>query len=110
MSHDRKDKAQSASSILSVERLPARLHVEEVAALLGFSTHDIPFLIACGLLTPLGKPTPAATKHFAAVEILERAEDVAWLDKASKAIYKKWRSNNSKRTKTAEDEQLQQVA
>jgi hypothetical protein len=56
-------------SILNLLRLPARLHVGQVAELLGFADHDIPVLVRHGALSPLGKPQPNAQKWFAAAEI-----------------------------------------
>jgi hypothetical protein len=73
-----------------------RLHVEEVADLLGFQAHDIPILVASKLLKPLGSPAPNAPKYFASIQILELAQDVEWLDKASKVMSKHWKMKNDR--------------
>jgi hypothetical protein len=61
--------AQEKFALLNSRRLPARLNSTEAALLLGFQEHDIPALLAAGLLRPLGKPAQNAPKYFAAVEI-----------------------------------------
>ena len=72
--------------------LPARLTAEQTAAVLGFQKHDIPVLVAAGLLAPLGRRDQAAntTKYFAAVEIEERRLDAKWLSKATDVVQKRW--------------------
>lgn len=67
-------------------RLPARLHATEAAVLLGFQAHDIPLIIKAGLLKPLGGGPRNTVKYFAAVDLQEKATDVKWLDKATRAI------------------------
>src|SRR5438477_6435201 len=75
--------AQEKFALLNSRRLPARLNSSEAALLLGFQEHDIPTLMAAGLLRPLGKPAQNAPKYFAAVEILARGEDRVWLTSAT---------------------------
>ncbi len=77
---------------LSWLRLPARLHASDAAVLLGFQTHDIPLLIKAGLLKPLGGGPRNTVKYFAAVDLQEKATDVKWLDKATRAISRRGRS------------------
>jgi hypothetical protein len=77
--------------------LPARLDVAQTAKLLGFAEHDIQVLIAAGKLNPLGDPAPNAPKWFAAVEILQLAADVDWLNKATKEVSKYWRHKRERR-------------
>lgn len=77
--------------------LPARLDVKQTADLLGFQEHDVPVLVAGGMLEPLGKPIPNARKYFARVRILGVAEDPAWLSKATRLIYQHWQGKNSSR-------------
>lgn len=95
--------SKNASTVLQVERLPARLLVEDVAALLGFQKHDIRVLVSHKLLKPLGNPSPAATKHFATVDIQEYAKDTNWLSKATRAVYENWKSNNADREITDDE-------
>jgi hypothetical protein len=78
--------------------LPARLDVKQTADILGFQEHDIAPLIREELLEPLGKPMPNARKFFARVQILEIADNPAWLSKATKAIYQHWVDKNATRT------------
>lgn len=81
---------------LQCRRLPARLMVPQVAALLGFQRHDIPVLVGRKLLRPLGKPAPTAVKHFAARDIEQLAADSAWLSKATQAISETWQFRNKR--------------
>jgi len=83
---------------LSVLRLPARLGTDETAALLGFSPHDIPTLIAAGLLQPLGKPVPNSPKFFAACVVEELRASPEWLDKATEAVSHHWREKNQRKS------------
>jgi hypothetical protein len=50
----------------------------------------VPILVAARLLKPLGNPQPNSVKYFAASEVLERWEDRAWLEKATKALSEHW--------------------
>lgn len=76
---------------------PARFDVEQVALKLNFRVHDIPILVAEKLLKPLGNPPPSGVKYFAAVEVMEFASDPVWLGKATNAIYKHWKKQNSRK-------------
>lgn len=86
-----------AQLVLNATRLPARLTADQTALLLGFQQHDIATLIAEGLLEPLGKPVPNATKYFAAVQIDEHSKDQKWLMRATKAVSQHWADKNQKR-------------
>ncbi|MEI6786447.1 MAG: hypothetical protein WCQ21_36690, partial [Verrucomicrobiota bacterium] len=48
--------------------------------------HDIPVLVKAGLLKPLAAGPRNCVKYFPRVVIEKRCDDVAWLDKASKAV------------------------
>lgn len=89
-------------TILNSTRLPARLSSEDAAVVLGYEPHDLPTLIAAGLLKPLGAPTKNAPKRFAAIEILAKTEDLKWLVRAEIAIAQKWKSKNARRPKGGE--------
>jgi len=80
--------------VLHLPRLPARLTSGQVAALLGFQTHEVTVLVRKKLLRVLGRPAPNAPKYFAAREVERRADDSTWLDKASRAITEHWRDRN----------------
>src|SRR5437764_9538986 len=77
-------------------RLPARIDPPTCAKLLGFADHDIPILVAEGLLHPLGKPTPSAPKWFSAIEIVNLAADPDWLGKATQKLSAYWRSKRQR--------------
>lgn len=77
--------------------IPARLDAKQTAQLLGFQEHDVPILVSRELLAPLGKPMDNARKYFARVEIMERADDPAWLGKATKAVSQHWQEKNASR-------------
>lgn len=77
---------------------PARVTVTEAAWILGFSAHDIPILVAAGLLKPLGHPPANGTKFFASLHLEELRRDVKWLVKASDAIVNHWKAKNGRRS------------
>ena len=81
------------------DQLPARLEVKDIAVLLGFSESDIPILIAGGLLKPLGKPAPNASKFFARVEIEHCAENVDWLNQANHSVAQYWKRKRDRQAK-----------
>jgi hypothetical protein len=71
---------------MSAIRLPARLTAEQSARILGFQPHDIPVLVKCDLLKPLGGGPKNCVKFFAACEVEVLREDRKWLDRATKAV------------------------
>ncbi len=86
--------------ILNARRMPGKLLVEQVAALLGFQEHDIPVLVAGGLLAPLGNPTAqSCTKYFHAPDIAAKAADRKWMHRATSHIYRHWQGANARRHK-----------
>ncbi len=78
--------ATSNHYILNILRLPARLDVEQAAALLGFQDYEIPLLVKLNQLKPLGNPAPNSHKWFASAELVGLAADRAWLDRATKSL------------------------
>jgi len=82
---------------LELPTLPARLTTEQAAWCLGFQPSEIPILVATKLLKPLGHPPASGPKYFAAVVLTELRNDSAWLDKASDAVVKFWRTKNAAR-------------
>lgn len=80
---------------------PARLTAEQVAWTLNCAAHDIPVLVAAGLLDPLGSPAPNAVKYFATVELLALANDRAWLAQATAALQGYWHNKNRRRTQAS---------
>lgn len=79
---------------MSLHTPPARLNQEQTAWYLGFQVHDIPTLVAAGLLKPLGKPVANGPKFFASVELQRLRDDAKWLARASDAIAAHWRRKN----------------
>jgi hypothetical protein len=82
---------------LNLKTLPARMRAEEGAWYLGFSQHEIPVLVATGLLKPLGRPPETGVKYFATVTLEELRRDPKWLARASDAIVQYWRTRNGKK-------------
>jgi hypothetical protein len=80
---------------------PARLTVEQAAWLLNCQSHDVPILVALGLLKPLGNPPPNAIKFFATFEIIERTKDRSWLAKMTNSINLHWQKKNDRQKKHA---------
>lgn len=73
---------------------PARLTARQCAWVLNCQLHDIPVLVAAGLLKPLGEPAPNSTKWFATVEVLLLARDRVWLGKVTRALGRYWQRKN----------------
>src|ERR1700691_4751491 len=76
-----------------------RLDSKQVGNMLGFLEHEIPILICNRLLEPLGSPAPNFRKYFARVHIMQLADDVKWLSKATDVLYKHWAGKNASRAK-----------
>jgi len=77
-----------------VGQAPARLTVEQAAWVLGCQPHDVPILVACRLLKPLGNPPPNGIKFFATAEVTEMGRDRAWLSKMTQTISQHWHKRN----------------
>jgi hypothetical protein len=85
--------------ILNVRRLPAKIVTKPTAVLLGFQDHDIPVLVAEGLLIPVGNPTASCIKYFATSDVLTKSADRKWIHRATSCVYRHWRTNNLRRRK-----------
>jgi hypothetical protein len=81
--------------VLNLRRLPARLTVQQTAALLNCGEHDIPVLVSYGLLKPLGHPAANAVKYFAPTDVLELAGDRELMGQICDTIYEHWRGKNA---------------
>jgi hypothetical protein len=88
---------QERQYFLNLKTLPARLTAEEVAWYLGFAAHDIPVLVASGLLKPLGHPAENCAKLFAFAAIEPLRTDVKWLSRATDAMLDHWRKKNARK-------------
>jgi hypothetical protein len=84
------------AAFLNLNQLPACLTSEQTATVLGRRPEHIPILVEGGFLKPLGDPPRNGIKVFAACEILERAKDVKWLDKANKCLTRYRQGKNAK--------------
>jgi hypothetical protein len=84
-------------SFLALESPPARLTTSEAAWYLGFKPHEIPLLVAAGLLEPLGHPSPNTPKFFGTESLAELRNNSKWLEKATDAISAHWRRKNARR-------------
>lgn len=90
-------KDEQRQFLVLLGRPPARLTAEQVGWTLNFNDHDIPVLVAAGLLRPLGQPPANAVKFFAEVEIRKLAGDPDWLARATNAIHRHWQKRNGGR-------------
>jgi len=72
--------------------------------------HDIPILVAHGLLTPLGKPVQSSVKYFAKVVLEELEKDVEWLHRAKATVQEHWSMKNARRSGNAEFSPLPEKA
>jgi hypothetical protein len=82
---------------LNLRNLPDRLTATETAAKLGLSPHEIPILVAKGLLKPLGHPAPNAPKFFLTATLKDLERDEKWHGKVADAIQEYWRSKNGRK-------------
>ena len=99
---ERRDKFLERERFLNLRHLPARMTIEEVAAYFRMSPHDIPILVARGLLKPLGDPVQSSVKYFAKVVLDELYQNAEWLDQATSAIQGHWAMKNARRSGDAE--------
>jgi len=85
---------------LNLKTYPARLYAEQAATYLGFKPHDIPVLIAAGLLKPLGASCAAQmVKYFATAELEKLRWNTQWLSRATDAVRRHWDRKNARRRK-----------
>jgi hypothetical protein len=82
-----------------------RLTAEETAWLLGFSAHEIPILVAKGLLKPLGHPAPNAPKFFLTATLKDLERDEKWHGKAADTVQEYWRNKNSRKQDSTDKRQ-----
>src|SRR5204863_3926123 len=94
---------QDTERFLNLKTPPGRLTAEQTAWFLGFSAHEIPVLIAKGLLKPLGHPAHNGRKFFLAATLGELRRDEKWFAKASDAVVEYWRYKNSRKARPALD-------
>ena len=83
--------------LLNLRNPPQRLPAEEAATRLGFSAHEIPILVARGLLKPLGHPAPNGPKFFLTAALDDLRRDEKWHNKAADALQEYWRDKNARK-------------
>jgi hypothetical protein len=95
---ERRERFLELERYLNMRHLPARMTGEEVAKFFKMAPHDIPVLVAHGLLTPLGEPLQSSVKYFATVVIKGLCENVEWLHEATKVLQGHWMEKNARRS------------
>jgi|SRR5450756_1038482 hypothetical protein len=85
------------TEFLSWKIAPARLTATQTAWFLGFEPHEIPMLVAAGLLKPLEHPPRNSTKFFVTETLEQLRRDEKWLARASDAICSYWRQSNARK-------------
>jgi hypothetical protein len=75
---------------------PACVGMEEAAAMFGWPSYYMPFLVRAGHLKPLGRPAQNARKWFATVDVERMSGDLDWLDKAIRIVEKQIQEMNRK--------------
>jgi hypothetical protein len=88
---------QEMERFLNLQMPPARLTAEQAAWFLGFVAHEIPILIARGLLRPLGHPAHNGQKYFLTATLEELRRDEKWFVKATDAVGEYWRCKNARK-------------
>jgi hypothetical protein len=61
------------------------------------SFSDVPELVACRLLKPLGNPPLNGIKFIAAADVVERIHDRAWLSKLTNAVNQRRPRQNARK-------------
>ena len=89
--------AAQQTEFLSWKVVPARLDATQAAWFLGFEPHEIPMLIASGLLKPLGHPAHNGQKYFLTATLEDLRRDEKWFAKACDAVVEYWRCKNSRK-------------
>ena len=107
---ERREKFVERERFLNLRHFPARMTIEEVAAFFRMSPHDIPILVANGLLKPLGDPVQSSVKYFATAVLEELAQNVDWLHQATAALQSHWVMKNARRSGNAEFSPLPEKA
>ncbi|MFO1511496.1 MAG: hypothetical protein U1F83_01050 [Verrucomicrobiota bacterium] len=88
---------QDVREFLNLIMKPGRVTMEQASWLLGFNEHEIPILMAKGLLRPLGHPAHNGQKFFLAATLEDLRRDEKWFSRASDAVVEYWRYKNSRK-------------
>jgi hypothetical protein len=98
---------QDLERFLNLRHFPQRVTMEQGAGILGVSPHEMPMLIAKGMLKPLGHPAPNGQKFFLSATLEDLRRDDKWWNKASDTILQHWRYKNNRKGQVTTDELLQ---
>lgn len=88
---------QELERFLNLRNFPARVTMEQAAGILGVPPHEVPLLIAKGLLKPLGHPACNGQKFFLSAVLVDLKRDVKWWDKACDTATQHWRLKNRRK-------------
>jgi hypothetical protein len=88
---------QDIERFLNLRHLPVSVTVEQATAYLGISPHEIPILLAKGLLKPLGQLAPNGQKFFLMATLDELRHDEKWFGRARDAIAEFWQNKSAHR-------------
>jgi hypothetical protein len=100
----------STAAFLNLRHLPARLDVEQTAALLGHHPDHVPILVEAKLLKPLGNPPKNGIKWFACCEVLDKCRDAEWLERAAKHVARYWQRKNGRKSPQDAASEMQEAA
>lgn len=89
---------QDMERFLNLRHLPANVTAEQAAAYFGFTPHEIPILVAKGMLKPLGHPPLNGQKFFLTATLEQLRNDERWFAKARDAIVEHWRYKNGRKS------------
>lgn len=101
---------QDIERFLNLRHLPASCSAVQAAGLLGITPHEIPILLAKGLLKPIGHPASNAPKFFLTARLEELSRDEKWFGKARDAISEHWRYKNGRKENGDTKEELKELA
>jgi len=83
--------------LLNLRTPPARLNTEETAWYLGFAAHEVSILVRRKMIPVLGRPlAPNSRRWFASKVVLQLANDVDWLDKATRTVSRYWKERGTR--------------
>src|SRR5881392_1684998 len=84
-------------TILKLSHFPGRFSIEEAGEVLGFAAHEISILVRRKMIPVLGRPlAPNSRRWFASKVVLQLANDVDWLDKATRTVSRYWKERGTK--------------
>lgn len=88
---------QELERFLNLRNFPARVTKEQAAGILGVPPHEVPILVAKGLLKPLGHPAQNGEKFFLSALLMDLRSDEKWWNKACDTRSEHWRLKNRRK-------------